>query len=291
MRARYPDHVGSVRGDDVQVGFEVFGSGDPTVLLMPTWTIVHSRFWKMQVPYLSRHFRVVTYDGPGNGGSTRSTEHNHYSIETQTRNGLAVMDETGTDRAVLVSLSKGALWSLWLAAKHPERVIGQVFICPSLPLTPQHQDRAFIPATFTKVLEDPQGWEKYNAHHWLTNYRDFAEFFFSKCFTEPHSTKQREDSVGWAMETDGTVLIADGNAEQIALDRETILDWCHRFTNPVLVIQGDEDQISPYSRGVALAEATGGALVTLEGSGHMPLTRDPVRVNRALRDFIERLPA
>ena len=33
-------------------------SGEPTVLLLPTWSIIHSRHWKMQIPYLARHCRV-----------------------------------------------------------------------------------------------------------------------------------------------------------------------------------------------------------------------------------------
>jgi pimeloyl-ACP methyl ester carboxylesterase len=30
-------------------------------------------------------------------------------------------------------------------------------------------------------------------------------------------------------------------------------------------------------------------LLTMEGSGHIPNVRDPVKVNRALRDFVERV--
>ena len=71
MRARYPDDEGFVECDGVKIGYEVFGSGTPTLLFLPTWTIIHSRFWKLQVPYLARHFRVVTFDGPGNGRSDR----------------------------------------------------------------------------------------------------------------------------------------------------------------------------------------------------------------------------
>ncbi len=42
----------------------------------------------------------------------------------------------------------------------------------------------------------------------------------------------------------------------------------------------------PHAQGAALAQATGGALVTLEGSGHLPEVRDPVRVNLLLHDFL-----
>jgi len=71
MRARYPDQEGFVERDGVRIFYEVFGTGGPTVLLLPPWSIVHSRIWKAQIPYLARHCRVVTFDGRGNGRSSR----------------------------------------------------------------------------------------------------------------------------------------------------------------------------------------------------------------------------
>jgi predicted glycosyltransferase len=61
-----------------------------------------------------------------------------------------------------------------------------------------------------------------------------------------------------------------------------------RITCPVLVIHGSDYAIRPHDVGAALAELTGGALATLEGSGHCPQGRDPVKVNLLLRDFAER---
>src|SRR5690348_11923878 len=128
MRARMPDTEGYIDHDGVKIGFEVFGTGRPTLLLLPTWTIIHSRFWKMQVPYLADHFRVVTFDRPGNGRSDRPLEPVCYSVESVTRQALAVLDATDTEQAVIVSLSQGAQENLLLAADHPERVHGCVFI-------------------------------------------------------------------------------------------------------------------------------------------------------------------
>ena len=70
-RARYPDSSGYIKRDGVRLYYEVYGSGEPTVLLLPTWSIIHSRHWKMQIPYLARHCRVITFDGRGNGRSDR----------------------------------------------------------------------------------------------------------------------------------------------------------------------------------------------------------------------------
>ena len=73
-RARYPDSEGYVERDGVRTFYEVYGEGEPTVLLLPTWSIVHSRCWKLQIPYLARHCRVVAFDGRGNGRSDRPAE-------------------------------------------------------------------------------------------------------------------------------------------------------------------------------------------------------------------------
>src|SRR5829696_7373502 len=140
MRACQPSRDGYVERDGVKLYYEVYGSGEPTVLLLPTWSIMHSRHWKMQIPYLARHCRVVTFDGRGNGRSDRPEE--GYGEREFAADALAVMDATGTDRAVLVSLSLGAQRGLILAAEHPERVEGSVFICPSVPFGEPPFERA-----------------------------------------------------------------------------------------------------------------------------------------------------
>jgi pimeloyl-ACP methyl ester carboxylesterase len=109
VRARQPDKADSVERDGVPLYFEVFGDGNaPTVLLLPTWSIVHSRFWKAQVPYLARHHRVVTFDGRGSGRSGRPAGAPAYADEEYAVDALAVMDATGTDQAIVVGFSCGA---------------------------------------------------------------------------------------------------------------------------------------------------------------------------------------
>ena len=102
-RARYPDSTGYVQRDGVRLYYEVYGSGEPTVFLLPTWSIIHSRHWKMQIPYLARHCRVVTFDGRGNGRSDRPAA--GYGEAEFAADALAVMEATGTARATIVSLS------------------------------------------------------------------------------------------------------------------------------------------------------------------------------------------
>src|SRR3984957_3216700 len=175
-RARYPDSSGYIKRDGVRLYYEVYGSGEPTVFLLPTWSVIQSRHWKMQIPYLARHCRVLTFDGRGNGRSDRPAagyEEHEFAAEA-----VAGMNATATKRALLVSLSVGAQRALMLAAEHPDRVAGAVFICPAVPLASPLEDRSRYP--WDEVLPTDEGWPKDNFSSWVHDYRGFLEFFFSQ---------------------------------------------------------------------------------------------------------------
>lgn len=293
MRARAPDTEGHIDRDGVRLGYEVFGRGEPTVLLMPTWTIIHSRFWKMQVPYLSRYQRVITYDGPGNGRSDRVTDPARYSVDSYAADAVAVLDECNVDRAAVVGLSLGAAYSARLASLRPDRVLAMVLVGSPFPLAPPHPERAQIPEQFSEPYpQDPAGWEKYNASYWRDHYEDFVTFFFEQCIYEPHSTKQREDAERWALETGPEVLTAE--AAKPLLSAADGLTWQEVLAGidcPTLVIHGTRDRITPHECGLEAARLTGGTMISMEGSGHMPNTRDPVRFNLELRSFLRDVAA
>ncbi len=289
-RAKQPDISGITERDGVRLAYEVFGQGDTTILLMPAWSIVHSRFWKAQIGYLARHHRVVTFDGRGNGRSDRPAGSAAYADAQYAADAIAVMDATGTDKAVLVALSRGATWSVHIAAEHPERVLGIFAMSPACRFATPPAQRG--PHRWDERVRDTNGWSKYNKHYWLEGgYDDFLEFFFQQMFTEAHSTKQIEDCVGWGRETDPSTLV-DTTAGEMGLDgavSTTLEPLCARVRCPVTVVHGTDDMISPPRVGKRLAELTGGSLVLLEGAGHGPMSRHPVRMNLMIHDFVERV--
>jgi pimeloyl-ACP methyl ester carboxylesterase len=285
MRACQPSRDGYVERDGVKVFYEVFGAGEPTVLLLPCWSIVHSRHWKAQVPYLARHFRVVAFDGRGNGRSDRPAEPEAYADGEFVADAVAVLDAVGADRAVVAGLSRGGRWAVELAATHPGRVLGAVLLDPAVPpLDPPGDPRAVY--SFQDELDTTEGWAKFNRHYWLREYRDFLEFFASQMFTEPHSTKQREDMVGWGLETTPETLIGtvEGGPSPTREELEAI---CAQVRCPMLVVHGDDDAVRTHASGAALAELLGATLVTFGGGGHAPQARHPVKVNLLLRELAE----
>jgi hypothetical protein len=61
-RAMYPDEEGYVERDGVRVFWERYGEGGPTILLLPTWTIVHSRVWQAQISRASFRWRTASLE-------------------------------------------------------------------------------------------------------------------------------------------------------------------------------------------------------------------------------------
>lgn len=290
---RPPDVSDAVVRDGVRIPYAVHGDRDgvPTVLLLPTWSLVHSRWWRAQVPYLAKHMRVVTFDGRGNGEADRPVGAAAYTDEMFAA--AAVLDATGTAEAVVVGFSSGVAWSIHLAANHPERVRGIVALGPSCQLDGVTQDRPGggrrRQLAWDAHLETTEGWAKYNREYWLNGgYDDYVDFFARKIFTEPHSTKQIEDCVRWAHETTPETL-AYTTAGQMGLDgaRWTPLEpLLAQLRCPVLVVHGTEDAVRPARIGERLAELTGSDLVLVEGGGHGLAARDPVLINRMIKEFV-----
>jgi predicted glycosyltransferase len=137
-------------------------------------------------------------------------------------------------------------------------------------------------------LDTDEGWAKHNHHYWLRDYLGYLEFFMSRMFSEPHSTKPIEDGVSWGLDTTPETLSLTYLAPFMKPDEARTL--AGRVRCPVLVIHGEDDGHSSVTRGIALAEHTGGRLVLLEGSFHAPHVRDPVKVNLLLRDFVKPAP-
>jgi pimeloyl-ACP methyl ester carboxylesterase/predicted glycosyltransferase len=280
-RARYPDEEGYAERAGVRVFWERYGEGEPTILLPPTWEVVHSRFWKGQIPYLARHTRVVTFDPRGNGRSDRPGDFDAYRRREFAGDALAVLDAAGVDRAVVVAWCDMGE-SLILAAEHPERVAGLVFVAP--PLSQREPDRGHYP--FDSEPGTDEGWAKETRGYWRRDWLGYLEFFFAMCFTEPHSTKQIEDCVDWALDTDmETILAGFGGWETKIIDPAEVAALGPRVRCPVLVIHGTDDAQTEPWRGQELAQQLGGRLVLLEGAGHGPHARDPVKVNTLVAEF------
>ncbi|WBQ06944.1 alpha/beta hydrolase [Kribbella sp. CA-293567] len=280
--ARPADQVGSVERDGVTIAYQVWDGPaaqvGPTVVLLPTWSIVHSRVWKAQVPYLARHFRVITFDDRGSGASSKPVGAAAYAESEYVADTAAVLDAVGVERCVVVGFSRGCPWALQLAAEQPTRVLGVVCVGSAPGLVPDPR------GLWSDRQPSNQGWAKFNRYYWREGgYEDFLHFFFGQLFTEPHSTKQIEDAINWGLQISPERLVDTEAARQAQSPRLPPVEC------PVLVVHGSDDAVRPLAEGQRLAELYGGSLITIEGGGHAPHARDPVMFNRLLKSFVDQV--
>ena len=303
MRARYPDQTGFVERDGVRVFWERYGTGEPAILLMPTWSVVHSRHWKGQIPFLSRFFRVLTFDGRGNGRSDRPQVAAAYAGTEFASDAIAVMGATGTERVVACGLSMGTGYAARLALEHPDRVLGIVMFGESIPFESASADSGEpeYDASFEEpAANDAIDWDRhYNVHLWRRDWPGFAQWFAGeKIFSEPHSTKPIEDSVGWFLETDAeTMIIAEhepymrppADWEPGPPTPGRTARWIQQIRCPVRMVHGTDDHITSIGHARRLAALLGAELIEVDGGGHSTIGRDPVLANLLIRDFVRRL--
>lgn len=281
-----PSRSGYVARSGQRIHWQEFGDADEVVLLLPTWSIVHSDFWRHQVPFLSARYRVLAFDGLGNGASDRPVDPGLYGDLLFAEDAVAVLAACGAGRAAVLASSQGGAWALALAARHPEQVSATVFIAPNVPLAPGHPERVAANDAFFDELPEHPGWAKWNRRYWLRQFPDFLRFFFSQCFTEPESDTEIDHFFQMGMQTNAEVLLATAADSRADLHPDLASEYASSLRCPSLVIHGDHDAITPLDRGRELAKLSGGKLVVMPGSGHEPHCRLPDETNDIIGRFL-----
>lgn len=101
--------------------------------------------WRHQLPALATQARVLAVDLPGHGKS--ETPERDYSMSLFADAVVAVMDDAGVRRAVLVGHSNGTPVALNVVRAHADRVLGLVAIDGALksPMSPEQAEAVFAP--------------------------------------------------------------------------------------------------------------------------------------------------
>lgn len=284
-----PVRTGDIERSGQRIHWEEFGAGDSTVVLLPTWSIVHSDHWRHQVPFLAANHQVITFDGLGNGSSDRPDDPALYGDLLFADDAAAVLDACDVERAAVLGTSQGGCWALALAGRRPERVSAAVFIGPNVPLAPGHPERVAARASFFEPPGDLSGWGRWRRDYWLSDFPDFLRFFFGQCFTEPDSEEEIEHFWRMGMQTTPEVLLATAGDGRHDLTPELATEYATQLSCPALVIHGDGDAIAPVARGQELARLSGAELFVVPGGGHEPHCRSPREINERIATFLNRV--
>jgi pimeloyl-ACP methyl ester carboxylesterase/UDP:flavonoid glycosyltransferase YjiC (YdhE family) len=294
-RARTPDQTGYAEHGGNKVYYEVFGAGEPTVVLVHGLPVAHSRTWKANIPVLARNNRVVSLDLLGNGLSDRPHDPSAYALPNTYATVQAVLAATGTTRRIVIGVSLGAFLALMDAAFNPDDVAGVVLMAPSVPVAEPPADwDGFDITRFDEPRDESNRWGVVRRELLRTDYPGFVDFFMGEVAPEPFTKSIQSDFRGYARETDGEVIQACFGG----LGGATPMSWQERVERtrplvemvhtPALVMHGTDDRVAPVESAKLLAQMLGADLLLVEGGGHA-LAQAVVQINLATREFVDRI--
>lgn len=122
-----------VQNGDVNIAYQVVGSGDIDIVFVMGWVSHLEYFWKHHLfasflDRLASFSRLILFDKRGTGLSDRVPINELPTLEQRMEDVHAVMDAVGSERAVLVGVSEGGPMCSLFAATYPERTAALVMI-------------------------------------------------------------------------------------------------------------------------------------------------------------------
>ena len=105
--------------NQINLYYELHGPTDGDVLVLSNGILMSTASWSYQIPVLSRHFRVLTYDCRGMWQSDHPDE--EYTMEVHADDLFGLLNVLKIDKAHIAGISYGSEISMVFALKYPEK--------------------------------------------------------------------------------------------------------------------------------------------------------------------------
>jgi pimeloyl-ACP methyl ester carboxylesterase len=269
--------------DDLTVHCKLAGGGERSVVLLHGFGA--SLFsWREVATELSKNSTVLAFDRVGFGLTERPlpgdwTGANPYAPEAQVNLTVALMDELGIERAVLVGHSAGGTIATFMALEVPERVEALVLVDPAI-----YQGGHGLPSFLGR----------------MPPIRRILRLFVRSIGSWGRNLLNRS----WHDPSKITPEIMEGYERPLRVENWDIalLEFTLASRNlklpkrigsldlPVLVVTGDDDRIVPTEDSLRLAEEIPFSLIAvIPECGHLPQEERPEAFLDAVLPFIEAL--
>lgn len=267
------------RSGDVNIAYQVVGSGPIDVVFVMGWVSNIDQFWTEPsfatfLRRLGSFSRLIVFDKRGTGLSDRVPIDRLPSLEERMDDVRAVMDAVGSRRAALIGVSEGGPLCLLFAASHPDRTAAVVVIGGY--------------ARRLRTPDEPSGYETREEldrileripHEWGGS--------FGLAMRAPSAIGDERFVQWWG----GYLRSSASPAAAVALTRMNAeIDVRHVLPSirvPVLVIHRRGDRAVPAAAGRLVAEAVHGArYVEVAGADHLPFVGDQDSILHEVERFL-----
>jgi pimeloyl-ACP methyl ester carboxylesterase len=248
--------------DGVKVHYEVHGSG-PTLLLTHGYSST-STMWQGQIAALSKHHRLVLWDMRGHGQSDYPDDPAAYSEALTVADMAALLDEVGTDKAIVGGLSLGGYMSLAFYRAYPERVSALL------------------------IIDTGPGFKKDDAREaWNKRAHETAERFerqglaVLKSASPERSRVSHRDASGLARAARGMLTQRDAR----------VIETLPNIKVPALIVVGADDTPFLAASDYMAAKIPGAQKVVIPAAGHAVNIDQPQAFMDAVLPFLDGLDA
>jgi non-heme chloroperoxidase len=270
--------VGRENSADIDIHYEDHGTGQPVVLIhgYP----LSGRAWDKQVPVLlEAGYRVITYDRRGFGQSSQPAT--GYDYDTFAADLNTLLEHLDLRDAVLAGHSMGTgEVTRYLSRYGSARVAKGVLVSPIPPYLLQADDNPDgVPGSLfdgfaAAALADTPAWMK-----------GFLDNFYNTATLRGTLVSDQAWQASWNLAVTASATAAVACIGTWTTD---FRDDLPKIDVPILVIQGDADQVLPLDKtGQRLPALIKDARLTVvEGGPHAIPWTHAAQVNTALVDFI-----
>ncbi|MFF8959551.1 alpha/beta fold hydrolase [Streptomyces sp. NPDC014894] len=253
----------------------VTGRPDGPVVVLAHGFGCDQNMWRLIVPALAEHCRVVLFDYVGCGRSDLSawSEERYASLEGYAQDVVEVCDELDLDRAVFVGHSVSSMIGVLAARNAPERLGSLVMVAPSPRyLDDQGYRGGFSAEDIDELLESLE-----------SNYLGWSSVMAPVIMGNADRPELGEELTTSFCATDPDIARVFARATFLSDTREELKG----VTVPTLVLECLQDAIAPREVGAFVhAAIPGSRLVTLDATGHCPQLSAPEATAEAVLGFI-----
>lgn len=261
---------------DVRIRNHVTVSGreDGPVVMLSHGFGCDQNLWRLVVPRLEEHFRVVLFDHVGSGRSdlTAWSKERHATLDGYAEDVLEICRELALGPLVFVGHSVSAMIGVLAAGREPEHFSKLVLLTPSPCYLDDGDYRGgFSAADIDELLESLE-----------SNYLGWSAVMAPVIMGTPDRPELGEELANSFCRTDPDIARSFARATFLADNRDDLA----QVTVPTLVADCANDAIAPREVGAYVhARIPGSTLVTLDAVGHCPQLSAPEATSAAIIAF------